>query len=136
MTMMMVLFILVGGLIGGKSGMTIAFIFALVMNFGSYWFSDKIVLKMYRAQEVTEEQYLQLFNSVENLAMSANMPMPKVYIMENFFEPRFDDLGDMMARDLITFLRVEFRERDRFFLADLSGDGVTVLALHCFSHID
>ena len=53
------------------------------MNFGSYWFSDKIVLKMYRAQEVTREQYPQLYDSVENLAMKAELPMPKVYVMEN-----------------------------------------------------
>ncbi len=83
MTVMMVLFILVGNLIGGESGMMVAFLISLAMNFGSYWFSDKIVLKMYRAQEVTREQYPQLYDSVENLAMKAEMPMPKVYVMEN-----------------------------------------------------
>lgn len=83
MTVMMVLFILVGNLIGGQSGMMIAFLISLVMNFGSYWFSDKIVLKMYRAQEVTREQYPQLYDSVENLALKAELPMPKVYVMEN-----------------------------------------------------
>lgn len=83
MTMMMVLFILVGGLIGGKSGMTIAFIFALVMNFGSYWFSDKIVLKMYRAKEVTQESAPKFYDLVAGLAQNANLPMPKVYIIED-----------------------------------------------------
>ena len=83
MTVMMVLFILVGNLIGGQSGMMVAFLISLAMNFGSYWFSDKIVLKMYRAQEVTREQYPQLYDSVENLAMKAELPMPKVYVMEN-----------------------------------------------------
>ena len=83
MTVMMVLFILVGNLIGGQSGMMIAFLISLVMNFGSYWFSDKIVLKMYRAQEVTREQYPQLYDSIENLAMKAELPMPRVYVMEN-----------------------------------------------------
>lgn len=83
MTVMMVLFILVGNLIGGQSGMMVAFLISLVMNFGSYWFSDKIVLKMYRAHEVTREQYPQLYDSVENLAMRAELPMPKVYVMEN-----------------------------------------------------
>ena len=83
MTVMMVLFILVGNLIGGESGMMVAFLISLAMNFGSYWFSDKIVLKMYRAQEVTREQYPQLYDSVENLAMKAELPMPKVYVMEN-----------------------------------------------------
>jgi heat shock protein HtpX len=83
MTIMMVLFLLVGNLIGGQSGMMVAFLVSLAMNFGSYWFSDKIVLKMYRAQEVTREQYPQLYDSVEDLTMKANLPMPKVYIMEN-----------------------------------------------------
>lgn len=83
MTVMMVLFILVGNLIGGQSGMMVAFLISLVMNFGSYWFSDKIVLKMYHAHEVTREQYPQLYDSVENLAMKAELPMPKVYVMEN-----------------------------------------------------
>lgn len=83
MTVMMVLFILVGNLIGGKSGMMMAFLFSLVMNFGSYWFSDKIVLAMYRAKEVSREQYPQLFDAVEKLSMKAELPMPKVYVMEN-----------------------------------------------------
>jgi len=83
MTVMMVLFIIVGRLIGGESGMMIAFVFSLVMNFGSYWFSDKIVLAMYRAQEVTREQYPQLFDIVENLSMKAGLPMPRVYVMDN-----------------------------------------------------
>ena len=83
MTVMMVLFILVGNLIGGQSGMMLAFVISLAMNFGSYWFSDKIVLKMYRAQEVTREQYPQLYDSVENLATQAGLPVPKVYIMDN-----------------------------------------------------
>ena len=54
MSAMMALFLLVGYAIGGKSGMTIAFVFSLVMNFGSYWFSDKIVLAMYKAQPITQ----------------------------------------------------------------------------------
>jgi len=83
MTLMMVLFIFVGNMLGGKSGMTIALIFSLAMNFGSYWFSDKIVLKMYRAQPVTREQQPKFYNIVEQLAKSANLPMPKVYIIED-----------------------------------------------------
>jgi len=83
MTAMMALFLLVGYALGGNSGMTIAFIFALIMNFGSYWFSDKIVLKMYRAQEVTREQAPKFYNMVEQLAQNANLPMPKVYIIND-----------------------------------------------------
>ena len=59
--------------------MVIAFIFALVMNFGSYWFSDRIILRMYRAQEVSETQAPELFTLVRNLALKASLPMPKVY---------------------------------------------------------
>lgn len=75
------LLVIVGQLLGGTSGMVIAFIFAIVMNFGSYWYSDKIVLKMYRAQEVTAAEAPQLYGIVQKLAMRANMPMPKVYIV-------------------------------------------------------
>jgi len=83
MTVMMVLFIIVGNLIGGQSGMMVAFLISLVMNFGLYWFSDKIVLTMYRAKEVKREQYPQLYDSVEKLAMKAELPIPRVYVMEN-----------------------------------------------------
>ncbi len=83
MTLMIVLFLFVGNLLGGKSGMTIALIISLAMNFGSYWFSDKIVLKMYRAQPVTKEQQPKLYNTVERLSSGANLPMPKVYIIDD-----------------------------------------------------
>lgn len=71
-----------GGAIGGKQGMTIALIFALTMNFVTYWFSDKIVLKMYGAKEVTESQAPELYGIVRRLAQKAEIPMPKVYIIE------------------------------------------------------
>ncbi|HLE24641.1 MAG TPA: zinc metalloprotease HtpX [Thermodesulfobacteriota bacterium] len=74
-------FVYVGRLIGGTTGMTIAFIIALVMNLMSYWFSDKIVLAMYRAREVTPEEAPQLHNMVRNVAMQAQIPMPRVYII-------------------------------------------------------
>lgn len=83
MTAMMMLFLLVGGLLGGRSGLIIAFIFALGMNFGSYWFSDKIVLKMYRAKEVTEESAPKFYELVKRLTENANLPMPKVYIIDD-----------------------------------------------------
>lgn len=75
------LLMFIGGLIGGRGGVYIAFIFALVMNFGSYWFSDKIVLRMYRAQEVSESAAPGLYSIVRNLALKANLPMPRVYII-------------------------------------------------------
>jgi heat shock protein HtpX len=83
MTTMMVLFLLAGYLLGGSTGMTIAFIFSLAMNFGAYWFSDKIVLKMYKAKEVTRETAPGFYNMVEELAQNANLPMPKVYIIND-----------------------------------------------------
>jgi len=83
MTVMMILFLLVGYYLGGSTGMTIAFIFALMMNFGSYWFSDKVVLSMYRAKEVTAETAPKFYAMVEQLASNANLPMPKVYIIND-----------------------------------------------------
>jgi heat shock protein HtpX len=83
MTLMMVLFLIVGYLLGGRSGMTIAFIFALIMNFSSYWFSDKIVLSMYRAREVTRETAPKFYNMVEELTRDANLPMPRIYVIND-----------------------------------------------------
>ncbi len=77
------LFILIGTAIGGKNGAVIAFIFAGLMNFFAYWFSDKIVLKMYGAKEVSQSQAPELYRIVAELTNKASMPMPKVYIMEN-----------------------------------------------------
>lgn len=77
------LIILIGNLIGGRSGMVIAFILAMVMNIGAYWFSDKIVLSMYRAREVNEHQARELYSIVRYLTERAGLPMPKVYIIPN-----------------------------------------------------
>ncbi|MGE5859135.1 MAG: zinc metalloprotease HtpX [Ignavibacteria bacterium] len=83
MTAMMILFLLVGYLLGGSTGMTIAFIFSLIMNFGTYWFSDKIVLSIYKAKEVNRETAPRLYTLVEELASRANLPMPRVYVIED-----------------------------------------------------
>ncbi|MGB5105520.1 MAG: zinc metalloprotease HtpX [Candidatus Zixiibacteriota bacterium] len=83
MALLMVLAVGIGYALGGNGGMMIAFVFALGMNFFSYWFSDKIVLKMYKAQEVTEAQQPRLHNMVRELAQRAQLPMPKVYIIPN-----------------------------------------------------
>ncbi len=72
-----------GGALGGRQGAVIALIFAGFMNFFSYWFSDKIVLKMYKARAVDESSAPALYNIVGDLSMKAKIPMPKVYIMEN-----------------------------------------------------
>ena len=71
-----------GGAMAGKQGMTIALIFALAMNFFAYWFSDKIVLKMYKAREVNESEAPDLYNIVRMLSQKAEMPMPKVYMID------------------------------------------------------
>jgi len=73
----------IGGIIGGARGAVIAFVIALAINFISFWFSDKIVLKMYKAYEVPKQQYFHLYNLVEELAQNAKLPMPKVYMMES-----------------------------------------------------
>jgi heat shock protein HtpX len=70
-----------GGYLGGQNGMVIAFVFALMMNFGAYWFSDRIVLAMYRAKEVDPSQAPELYRMVERLARSAGIPTPRVYII-------------------------------------------------------
>ncbi len=77
------LFILVGTAIGGRSGAVYAFIFAALMNFIMYWFSDKIVLRMYAAKQVSQGEAPELYQIVGELVNKASLPMPKVYIIEN-----------------------------------------------------
>jgi heat shock protein HtpX len=80
MTLLTVLLVLIGG-IWGQEGIIIAFVFAMVMNFGSYWFSHKIVLSMYRAREVSPQQAPELYSIVRRLVQRADLPMPRVYII-------------------------------------------------------
>jgi len=75
------LFMAIGALLGGRAGMMLAFAIALAMNFFSYWFSDKLVLKMYRAQEVDESSAPQFYRMVRELAQRAQLPMPRVYLI-------------------------------------------------------
>ncbi|HII01772.1 TPA: zinc metalloprotease HtpX [Methanosarcinaceae archaeon] len=77
------LLVIVGGELGGTGGMIIAFMFAVVMNFGSYWYSDKIVLKMYKAKEVSPSEAPNLHKIVDGLVMKGRLPKPKVYIVES-----------------------------------------------------
>ncbi|AIF49612.1 zinc metalloprotease HtpX [Pelosinus sp. UFO1] len=72
----------IGGLFGGRSGVGVMLLVSLAMNLGSYWFSDKIVLSMYNAREITPEQGPDLFKMVANLAHRANLPMPRVYVID------------------------------------------------------
>lgn len=75
------LMMFIGRYLGGNQGMVIAFVFAIIMNFGAYWFSDKIVLKMYRARPVSEAEAPDLHRMVRQLAQQAGLPMPKICIM-------------------------------------------------------
>jgi heat shock protein HtpX len=81
LTLMTLLFIFIGQMLGGNQGMVVAFIFAAIMNLGTYWFSDKIVLGMYRAQRVDEGSNPRLHDTVRRAATAAHLPMPKVYII-------------------------------------------------------
>ena len=71
----------IGQLFGGSQGLVIAFVFALLINFGSYWFSDKIVLAMYQAREVGLEEAPELYRIVQDLTMRAQLPMPRLYVI-------------------------------------------------------
>lgn len=75
------LFMLIGGYFGGQTGLIIAFVLAMLMNFGSYWFSDKIILRMYHAQELSDRSMPEIYTMVKNLTVKAGMSMPKVYII-------------------------------------------------------
>lgn len=81
LTLLTVLLVMAGGALGGQGGMLLALVFAGVMNFVSYWFSDKIVLAMYRAKEVTELESPEFYSLVRQLTMKAGLPTPKVYII-------------------------------------------------------
>jgi heat shock protein HtpX len=82
MVTLTLILVAIGAILGGKSGMTFAIVVAFAMNFITYWFSDKIVLRMYGASEVREAEAPELHNMVRRLALSANLPMPKVYLID------------------------------------------------------
>jgi heat shock protein HtpX len=75
--------VVLGGMVGGRGGMLLALGFALVMNFGAYWFSDKMVLRMYKAKEVDASNAPEFYNMVAELAQRADMPMPRVYLIND-----------------------------------------------------
>ena len=83
LALLTVLLVVLGRAIGGPGGMIIAFFFAIAMNFGAYWFSDKIALKMAGAKEVTAADAPELHGIVADLAARANLPMPRVYLVDD-----------------------------------------------------
>ena len=83
MALMMGIMVAVGQLVGGSTGAFVMLIISLGINFFSYWYSDKIVLKMYSANEISESEAPQLYNLVAKLANKAELPMPRVYVIES-----------------------------------------------------
>ncbi len=81
LTALTLLFVVVGQLVGGRTGAMFAFALAVVMNFGAYWFSDKLVLTMYRAQPIPPNEAPRLYSIVQELATSAGLPTPRVYMI-------------------------------------------------------
>jgi heat shock protein HtpX len=81
MAAMTAVLLFLGQAAGGRAGMIMAIVFAIVMNFVSYWYSDKIVLKMYRAKPVDESEFKDVKKIVEELAANANLPVPRVYVI-------------------------------------------------------
>ncbi len=83
LALMTVLIILIGRALGGQQGMVLAFVLAGVMNLGSYWFSDRIVLAMYKAQEISPQEHPGIHQIVAELAQNAGIPKPRVYLIED-----------------------------------------------------
>src|SRR5947209_10058353 len=83
LTALTLLLMFIGRAFGGQNGMLLALIFAAVMNFVSYFFSDKIALAMYRAQPVSREQLPRVYQIVERLTQKLGLPMPKIYVISN-----------------------------------------------------
>jgi heat shock protein HtpX len=83
MVILTIIFVALGGMIGGSTGAFVMFLIALVMNFVSYWFCDRIVLSMYSAKEASQSDFPQLYSIVYNLSQKASIPMPRVYIIDN-----------------------------------------------------
>lgn len=81
LTVLTMIFMLLGRWAGGSAGMTYAFLFACIMNFGAWWFSDKIVLGMYRAHPVSEFEAPEIYTVVHELTRRAGLPMPRVYVI-------------------------------------------------------
>ncbi len=82
LVLLTMLLVWVGGVFGGPRGAMIALVFALVLNGVSYWYSDKIVLALYKAKEIPESQFYHLYNLVRELTKSASLPMPRIYMVE------------------------------------------------------
>ena len=94
------LFMLLGQMWGGRSGMMLALLIALGLNFFSYWFSDKIVLRMYNAQEVSEADAPLLYGVTRDLAEKANMPMPRTTASQSSFSSSCSPREEAVVSDI------------------------------------
>lgn len=120
------IFVAMGAVVGGRTGLVIAFIMALVMNAMSLWKSDTMVLRMFRAQEVDEKTAPELYQIVRGLAQRAELPMPRVYIM-NTPQPNAFATGRNPANSAVAF--------STGLLEALSPEEVAGVAAHELSHI-
>ena len=120
MTLVAVLFMLVGQVLGGSTGLIIAFIFAMGMNLVSYWYSDKMVLKMYRAQQVDAQSHPELYNMVRDLAETAELPMPDVYIIPQQ-QPNAFATGRNPEHSAVAFTQGILKVLDRDQLAGVTA---------------
>ncbi len=83
LVLLTVFLVFIGDHFGGRNGMVLAFVLSVAFNFGTYFFSDKLALAMYRAQPATREELPRVYNVVERLAAKQGLPMPKVYVIPN-----------------------------------------------------
>lgn len=115
-----------GNLLGGSTGIVIAIVLAIVMNFGTYWFSDKLVLKMTRAVPLTEPQAPELFRATQQLAERANIPMPRLYVIPDD-SPNAFATGRNPANGVVAL--------NRGLLNSLDQDEVIGVIAHELGHI-
>lgn len=110
------LFLFIGQLFGGTFGVLIAVILAILMNFGAYWFSDRIILKMYKAQEVTPHELPELYRMVKILSERGGIPMPKVYVIPEKAPNAFaTGRNPQNAAVAVTVGIMELLDRDELF---------------------
>lgn len=126
MTGLTLLFVFLGGYFGGQGGAIVMFVIAAVMNFGSYWFSDRMVLKMYKAQIVDRAQAPELYGMVERLAKRAGVPMPTVAIAPQD-QPNAFATGRSPERGVVCFTRG--------ILQALSAEELEGVTAHELAHI-
>lgn len=126
MAVMITLFALIGQALGGTNGLVIAFGVAVVMNFASYWFSDKIVLKMQRGKEVTREEAPELVDMVDRLRRRAGLPMPRVFLIPSD-QPNAFATGRNPKHAVVAFTQG--------ILQTLSADELAGVAAHELAHV-